>query len=76
MNRTKPDPRRDLIMPRCYQLETALRAAEAVWNLRRQQGFYDLVVQEIAAASPEVAQSIVERLAALDARTGMAPIRV
>ncbi len=52
-------------------LETALRSADTVWNLRRQRDFYDLVINEIAAASPEVAQTIMEKLRDLNARTGM-----
>jgi hypothetical protein len=63
---------RDSVALRDRLLQTALRAAEAVWNLRRQIEFYDLVVDEVAKASPEVAQAIMERLSVLNERTGMA----
>ena len=52
-------------------LETAVRTVQQFYDLRRMQQFYDSVLEEIAAESPEVAQRITERLARLDAEIGM-----
>lgn len=62
---------RDSVALRDKLLGTALRACESIWNLRRQISFYDLVVEEIAKASPEVAQQIMERLQKLNEECGM-----
>jgi len=52
-------------------LETAVRTVQQFYDLRRMQQFYDSVLEEIAAESPEVAQRITERLARLDSEMGM-----
>jgi hypothetical protein len=52
-------------------LNTALKAAQAVYDLQRMQQFYDLIVEEIARENPECAQRIMERLQALNERAGI-----
>jgi hypothetical protein len=52
-------------------LETAVRTVQQFYDLRRMQQFYDSVLEEIAAESPEVAQRIAERLSKLDSELGM-----
>lgn len=52
-------------------LEGAVRTIQQVYDLQRMQRFYDVILEEIAAESPEVAQRITERLARLDAEIGM-----
>lgn len=52
-------------------LETALKAMQEVWDLRRMQAFYDSVLEEIAKESPEVAMRIMERLKKLNSEIGM-----
>lgn len=52
-------------------LETAVRTIQQFYDLRRMQRFYDTILEEISAESPEVALRITERLAKLDAEIGM-----
>lgn len=52
-------------------LDTALKAMGEVWNLRQMQDFYEVVVQEIGRADPETQKRILQRLADLNARTGL-----
>lgn len=52
-------------------LETAVRTIQQFYDLRRMQRFYDTILEEISAESPEVALRITERLAKLDAESGM-----
>lgn len=52
-------------------LETALKAMQEVWDLRRMQAFYDAVLEEIAQESPETAMRIMERLKKLNSEIGM-----
>jgi hypothetical protein len=52
-------------------LETALKAMQEVWDLRRMQSFYDSVLAEISQESPEVAMRIMERLKKLNSEIGM-----
>lgn len=52
-------------------IDTTLKAMGEVWNLRTMQAFYETVVEEIQAESPETARRIMQRLAALNARKGM-----
>lgn len=52
-------------------LEGAVRTIQQVYDLQRMQRFYDSVLEEIAAESPEVALRITERLARLNGELGM-----
>ncbi len=52
-------------------LETGLKALQELWDLRMMQSFYDSIIAEIGAESPEVQQRILKRLAELNQRTGM-----
>jgi hypothetical protein len=52
-------------------METAIKAMGEVWNMRQMQEFYEVIVQEIGRADPQTQQRIMQRLAALNARTGM-----
>lgn len=59
------------IARRANLLETAIRAVQEIWDLRTMQQFYETVIEEIGAESPECQRRILERLAALNQRTGM-----
>lgn len=59
------------IARRANLLETAIRAVQEIWDLRTMQQFYETVIEEIGAESPECQRRILERLAALNKRTGM-----
>lgn len=59
------------IARRADLLETAIRAVQEVWDLRTMQNFYETVIDEIGKESPECQKRILERLAQLNARTGM-----
>lgn len=59
------------IARRASILETALKAMGEIWDLRMQQQFYEAIIEEIGLAAPDVQKKILERLAALNARTGM-----
>lgn len=59
------------ISRRLNVMETALKAMNEVWNLRQMQAFYETVIEEIQAESPETARRIMLRLAKLNSRTGM-----
>jgi len=52
-------------------LETAIRTLQELWDLRTMQAFYETVIDEIGAESPECKQRIMQRLADLNSRTGM-----
>ncbi len=59
------------IIRRTALLETTLRAVQEVWDLRTMQAFYETVIDEIGKADPATQKRIMERLAALNSRTGM-----
>lgn len=59
------------IVRRADLLETAIKAVQEVWDLRTMQNFYETIIEEIGKESPEAQRRIMERLAALNARTGM-----
>lgn len=59
------------IVRRANLLETAIRAVQEVWDLRTMQNFYETVIEEIGRESPAAQRRIMERLAALNARSGM-----
>jgi len=59
------------IVRRAHLLETAIKAVQEVWDLRTMQNFYETIIDEIGKESPECQQRIMQRLAALNARTGM-----
>ena len=59
------------MMRRLNVIDTAIKAMGEIWNLRTMQDFYEVVVQEIGRADPETQQRIMQRLAALNAKTGM-----
>jgi len=59
------------IARRANLLETAIRAVQEVWDLQTMQRFYETVIEEIGAESPECQQRIMRRLAELNSRTGM-----
>lgn len=52
-------------------LDNAVRTIQQVYDLKRQQAFYDAILDEIAAESPDVARRITERLARLNNELGM-----
>lgn len=52
-------------------LDNAVRTIQQVYDLRRQQAFYDAILDEIAAESPDVAHRITERLARLNNELGI-----
>jgi len=59
------------IARRAGLLETAIRAVQEIWDLRQMQNFYETVLEEIGHADPETQKRIIDRLAALNSRTGM-----
>lgn len=59
------------IARRADLLETAIRAVQEVWDLRTMQRFYETIIEEIGFESPDCQKRILERLAKLNARTGM-----
>lgn len=59
------------IARRADLLETAIRAVQEVWDLRTMQNFYETIIEEIGKESPEVQRRILERLAVLNAKSGM-----
>jgi len=60
------------ILRRASLIETAIKTVQEVWDLRQMQNFYQIVIEEISAESPECQRRIMERLAALNARQGFA----
>jgi hypothetical protein len=52
-------------------LNTALKATQTVHDLQRNQNFWDAVIEEIAAESPETARRIMVRLHRLNSELGM-----
>lgn len=58
------------ILRRASLIETAIKTVQEVWDLRQMQNFYQIVIEEISAESPECQRRIMERLAALNARQG------
>jgi hypothetical protein len=52
-------------------INTALHTFQAIWDMRRQQEFFDILVAEVAAESPEVAACIIVRLRDASERYGM-----
>ncbi len=63
--------RGDSIGLRASLLETAVKTIQQFYDLRRMQQFYDTILEEIAAESPEVAARITERLARLNSEMGI-----
>lgn len=59
------------IVRRADLLETAIKAVQEVWDLRTMQNFYETIIDEIGKESPECQRRIMERLAILNAKTGM-----
>lgn len=59
------------IVRRANLLETAIKAVQEVWDLRTMQNFYETIIEEIGRESPEAQRRIMERLALLNARSGM-----
>lgn len=59
------------IARRASLLETGIRALQEIWDLRTMQNFYEVVIEEIGRADAETQHRIIERLAELNARTGM-----
>ena len=51
-------------------LQQAVKAMQELYALQDMRALYDLVVQEVATESPEVARRILSRLAALQLRQG------
>ena len=49
----------------------AIKVMQEIYDLQRMREFYDLIVEEIAAESPEAARRIMVRLAALNAKHGL-----
>lgn len=59
------------IVRRADLLETAIKAVQEVWDLRTMQNFYETIISEIGAESPECQRRIMARLAVLNSKTGM-----
>jgi hypothetical protein len=59
------------IFARTRLIDTAIRATQEIWDLRRQQEFYDEIIEAIGIESPTCQQRIMKRLAILDAKRGM-----
>jgi len=59
------------IVRRADLLETAIKAVQEVWDLRTMQNFYETIIEEIGAESPEVQRRIMERLAILNSKQGL-----
>jgi hypothetical protein len=51
-------------------LNTAMKAAQMVWDLRRMQQFFDIIVEEIGNESPTTKLAILDRLKKLNAKWG------
>lgn len=58
------------IVRRADLLESAIKAVQEVWDLRKMQMFYELIIEEIGAESPDCQRRIMERLAALNSKQG------
>jgi hypothetical protein len=54
-------------------VNTALRAWREIYDIQRMQNFYNAIIEEIAAESPDCAGRIMERLARINAEWGMGP---
>ena len=52
-------------------LESAVKTLSQIYEFKRMQHFYDLIVEEIAKESPDTAERIVARLQELDNVTGI-----
>lgn len=52
-------------------LESAVKTLSQIYEFKQMQHFYDLIVEEIAKESPEVAERIISRLQELDRMTGI-----
>lgn len=59
------------IARRADLLETAIRAVQEVWDLRTMQNFYETIIDEIGKESPDCQRRIMQRLAELNAKSGM-----
>lgn len=59
------------IKARADLLDQGLRAISEIWELRRIQNFYQIVIETIGEESPECQKRILTRLAALNAQHGM-----
>lgn len=59
------------IQRRASILEVAIRTLQELWDLRAMQDFYETVIAEIGAESPDCQQRIMDRLSALNRRSGM-----
>ena len=59
------------IARRTSLIETGIRTIQELWDLRTMQAFYETIIDEIGAESPECQRRIMARLQALNARQGM-----
>lgn len=52
-------------------LETALRAMQEIWDLRKMQDFYDVIIRTVSEADPATARLIMERLEEVNNERGL-----
>ena len=52
-------------------IEGAISVQREIYDLQRMRDFYDIIIEEIGKASPDVARAIMERLAELNAKHGL-----
>jgi hypothetical protein len=52
-------------------LDTYLHSVEAVYNMERIRELYDLVIEEVGKASPDIQMAVLARLRELDNRRGL-----
>ena len=56
---------------RTQLIETTIKVLQELWDLRTMQNFYEIIIEEIGAESPEVQQRIMTRLYELNSKHGM-----
>lgn len=58
------------IQLRMGAIETALKAMQEIWDLRKMQEFYETIIATIGEADPHIAKKIMEKLVSLNAERG------
>lgn len=56
---------------RTQLIETTIKVLQELWDLRTMQNFYEIIIEEISAESPETAHRIMERLHELNSKHGL-----
>ena len=64
-----PPALRDAHRMRCDLIRLAIEQASAAWNAERTSTFYQTILEEIGAESPECQRRIIERLHRLQGET-------